>query len=275
MKKIVQGVTAFVVIVFGSMCSAEVGQWRISPAVGYATVDLGDLNDYAVDFAKSEAAGFVDYLDFWGSIGSAKWDVEKATSGYVGSIDLGYQIASQGGLGARLGYLTTGDITMKVTGSGDGGESIKETGTIEMSAISLLVGGWIEGGDKSGMNYSGYLYVGPTFATSETAMEFDFVDTGLGIEFSGDYSYEAKGSGLGAEIGGKVGYGFNERTSVFVEGGYRMQTIEKMKATEDVDTDDDGIDDIEEGDTSDDMDGDPVEVVLSGISLKVGVQYLF
>lgn len=275
MKKIVQGITVVGVILFGSICSAEVGQWRISPAIGYATVDLGDVNDYVVDFAKSKSGAFVDYLDFWGSLGSAKWEVEKATSGFVGSIDLDYQVVPQGGFGVRLGYLNAGDISMKVTGSGDGGESIDESATISLSAKSVLVGGWFESGEKTGVNYSGYIYVGPTFYTWEVSDDLDFKDTGLGVSINYDYNYEATGSSFGAELGGRVGYGINEKTSLFVEGGYRIQAIEKLKITEDVDVDGDGIDDIDKGDVVDDMDGDPLEVVLSGISIKVGMQYLF
>lgn len=275
MKNIKPGAIALVFLFLGSAYAGEIGQWRISPAIGYATIDLADVNKDTVDFAKYEVSDFVDYLNIWSSIGSAKYSVEQVESGFVGSMDLGYQVSSQGGVGFRFGYLKPGDITMKVTGSGNGGESIYDKGTISMSVISVMAGGWIEGGEKVGLNYSGFLYAGPSFASSETTRKYQFSDTVLSIYSTMGYTAESSGSAFGADLGGKFGYGFSEKASVFIEAGYRILAISKMKATKDVDMDKDGIVDVEKGDVENNIDGDPLEYAFSGISLKVGVQYLF
>ena len=287
------------------ICQAEPGNWRIVPNIGYATVDFRGVNANAARYRDAMSSFFKGYMafpDYTGLpiyIGSVKYTVDEVSSGLVGSVDLGYQLFSGGGVGFRLGYLKPGDLKVKGVGSAyapfriwgfdtidhkwkwitvgwwPGEVTLADEGTISSYAASLLAGGWIEGGEKQGLNYSAFIYAGPSYARRKAVQKTDFTDSYYSYTYSMAYTSEASGMQAGFELGGKLGYGVGDYASFFAEFGFRYQEIAYMREARDIDVDGDGIIDIHKKDRAVDFNGTPVVYNFSGVSLKAGIQLQF
>jgi hypothetical protein len=290
------------------LCSAghgEPGNWRIVPSIGYATVDLKAVNSNADNYAGAMESFTRDYMNVPDGTGlsryvsSVNYSVEKADKGVSYGIDVGYRAFEGGGLGFRIGYLKPADI--KVSGHGSGAKPVRTwqmdpgdgvwkwmitgwvPGGVEFSdevvessvVLSLLSGGWIEGGDPDGLNYSGFVYAGPSIAWDTTKQRQSVSDSYLGLSHSADYTSEASGMQAGMEAGGRLGLGLNGYASLFAEFSFRYQEIAYMRQSKDVDVDGDGVTDLKKGVRINGTNDAPLIFNYSGVSFKTGVDIRF
>jgi hypothetical protein len=242
---------------------------------GLTGVAMDDFNTALEGFLKGKAAGFVDYLLYTGSDGSASWKAEEAKAGKSFSGQIGYATSPNFTLGAEIEYITLPTITGKVTGAGIFSESIDFSMDADTSLLALMVGAAVKGGERKGANYRGFLYGGPIWATMEITERQHFVDPFFAFDETYHATFKEEGSGIAVKFGGEVGYGITDAVSIFVAGGYRFAKIAKMKSDRGVDWDQDGIDETDKGETYKDKDENTVEFDFSGYILNLGVRFLF
>jgi len=270
MNRITSLILVLGALIFSERCMAESGNWRVSVAGGYGTVGMVAVNENAEANSEILAKQMEAEVAVYGPTEAPSMKVDKSTGGVSLGVDLGNKVSSRGGITVRAGYLKPNELSIrasarKVSQPGIGDQFASINITTAITVISLMAGGWIEGGEKRGVNYSGFLFVGPAQASS--VVKGQYMVTGSG---QGAYSYAYSGTGIGGEIGGRLGVGIGKASSMFVETGYRLITIGKMKADKDYDDLNDGTIDLKKGTVIKDVAGKALKFDFSGINIKAG-----
>jgi len=256
-----------------SALAADVGPFAIDVRGGFTTASMSQLNADAqksVDDFKDNAFINGDTVD------DASYT--KLSGGAYVRGGLSYAVSPLLSLGARGGYMSAGQgkLVMNSHSSvpdGFGGTIntvTRQTSKFTATAIPIMVGGSVRRPVSDRFAWTGALYVGEGMAT------FNTDDNGTGsvtdtlFSFSSSYTAAGKstytGSALALEV--TVGFDYQLASSLSLGGdlGYHMLKVAKVKATDDVDYDGDGVADVRKGDVYVDDKNNAIPIDFSGIS---------
>lgn len=215
---------------------------RVSLWPGY---QLGELS--AVNGARQKL------LDSMASDTRANGDTitssssSKLKSGFIGELEVDYEVMEHVFAGVRAGYLSEGQGELRVGWSSFVDYGFGNTDTITMmhddklsaSVIPIMAGGRYELEVRRGLTVGGGLFAGFAMASAATDASITIQDTTTGF-FSGvtNYSWPWKeswsGSGVTLEALANGAYQIMPNLSAGLDAGYRYLKISQMKAASDV-----------------------------------------
>ena len=133
-------------------------------------------------------------------------------------------------------------------GSGQFGETYRDSWSFDHSLTVAMVGLWQEGGDPARLSWRGAVFIGPAYADSAFEQQGRYADPlNPPSGFSWDGRGRLTGSTLAGEVSGRASLRVGAGWSVFGEFGYLAADVKEMKWRSDVDVDGNGAVDYHGG----------------------------
>jgi len=239
-------VKSFLLLFFylGNIFAEEAG---FSPWCGYSTVKMWELRDFLSNLAKEkESAG-------------GKSELTELPGGIIFGLDIcPYAISPSVRSVFRAGY--SPPLSFKLHTTSLLGE--EEQREVQTALTFLGLGGEYSLRNKGKMNFQGALFLGAGWGTTKEI---------FGI--SPKIQVPAKGLGVYFEICGGIRSVLSEDFSFWVNLGYRVMKIAKMKYTVDADIDGDEKYDREKGDFFLGTEDEPLEFDFGGLTITTGIEF--
>lgn len=217
------------------------------------------------------------------TLGTATSEVTKSSGGGGLGISFTYHPTGVLGFGGRIGRIRPGEMVLNTTGRGSlSYESLHWQETYSPAVIPVMAGVLLQRGEPGAVRFRLSAFVGIMLLNIDDSLIYDatywddldgdgFVDTLVGEQATASVS--GSGSGFGGELGVGIAVPLSASVDVTLDLSYRVGRVSRVIADASVDIDGDGIDEVQKGESFNDVNGKALKFDLGGADARLGLQF--